>query len=250
MLENGNELACLVRFGMFPHACRVPCISPAGEIHDAIILYISHCSLTPVPPASTTPRTSGLYPWRYIYPLLKKTPFRSRYTARGFTQSSPASPKQEQPGPTRKRFSAMGRLFWTVTHPFSCFKMQRTENALVNLMASSITVLLVLLWNLERVPVSGRLQFRIKVPVQLLEPMVSVALSMERMKPIQKNNEEQKVDSKPDPRVTHFQQIFERVLSVSGFEPSKSKLLCLDMPGQISFVVPVLMLPLIVTDGY
>ena len=70
------------------------------------------------------------------------------------------------------------------------------------------------------------------------------------MKSVQVNNEEQKVIPNEDPRVTRFQQIFERVMSVGGLEPSKWKTLCLDMPGQIPFVVSLSVLSSIVTNEY
>ena len=53
-----------------------------------------------------------------------------------------------------------------------------------------------------------------------------------------------------DPRVTHFQRIFEEILSASGFEPSEWKLLYLDVPGQISSIVHLSVLPLIAINDY
>ena len=42
-------------------------------------------------------RPSGLYHWRHIYPTVKSTPLSPRSTVRGFTQSTPAFSKHEEP---------------------------------------------------------------------------------------------------------------------------------------------------------
>lgn len=146
--------------------------------------------------------------------------------------------------PYGTRFSSgneMGRSLWNVPQRVPWFKrLSSTKWPVLALTGYAIVFGSIILLNLERVPVSGRLQFRIRSWGSQVEKDGSVSQSLENMKLYQGNDEERKVIPNEDPRVTHFRRIFEDVLSASGFQPSEWKLLCLDMPGKISSIIPFL----------
>ena len=149
----------------------------------------------------------------------------------------------------------MGMSLWNVLRWVSWLKrLPLRKRHVLHLLLANLGYIIVsgiiILSNTEPVSISGRPQIRIRSRGSQVDEDASVAQSLEVMELIQTNDEEPKLIPNEDPRVTRFQRIFEGLLSASGFDPAEWKLLCLDMPGQISSIVPISVLPLRFINKY